>query len=328
MIPVRKLAILAGVAWLGLLTSAAAAQPPDALLAAGRVDDAISSLRGRVSSSPNDAVAYNLLCRAHFMMGNWEAGITACEKAVSLAPSNSRFHLWLGRLYGKKAAHVIFWSAARLSGKVRNEFETAVGLDPNSAEARTDLAEYYLEAPGILGGGKDKAQAQAQQLMHLDPTKAYWVTGRIAEKKKDLRTAESEYRKAIQASNGRADEWLNLAFFFRHIGRFDQMEEAIQHIRGAAVDKRNVLLEAAEMLVRAGRNSTAALDLLHQYLGSPTVEEGPAFRAHYLLGTLLEQGGDKQAAAQEYRTALSMVSGYSLAQTALQRLNSKPAHGG
>jgi len=310
------------------LASAAASQPPDALLAAGHVDDAIISLQNRVSSSPNDAAAYNLLCRAHFMLGNWDAGIRACEKAVSLDPNNSRYHLWLGRLYGEKAAHVNFWSAAGLSRKVRNEFETAVRLDPNSAEARTDLAEFYLEAPGIFGGGKEKAEAQAQQLMHLNVTKAYWVTGRIAERKKDFKTAESEYRKAIQASHGRADEWLNLAFFYRHVGRFDQMEEAIQHIRSAAVDKRNVLMEAAEMLVRAGRNSPAALDLLHQYLGSSTVEEGPAFKAHYLLGTVLEQGGDKQAAAQEYRTALSMVSGYSLAQAALQRLNSRPAHSG
>ena len=327
MVPAPRLFCRAGIAWLWLLAWAAAAQPPDGLLAAGRADDAISSLQSRVSSSPKDAVAYNLLCRAHFMLGDWDAGIRACEKAVSLDPYNSRYQLWLGRIYGEKAAHVNFWSAARLTGKVRNAFETAVRLDPNSAEARTDLAEFYLEAPAIFGGGKDKAEAQAQQLMHLDATKAYWVTGRIAERKKDFKTAESEYRKALQASNGRADEWLDLAFFYRHIGRFDQMEEAIQHIPNAAVGKRNVLMEAAEMLVRAGRNSPAAMDLLRQYLGSPTVEEGPAFKAHYLLGTLLEQRGDKQAAAQEYRMALSMVSGYSLAQTALQRVNGKGAQG-
>ena len=327
MVPHRKLALCAIIAGLMVTASAATALPPDALLAAGRADDAISSLQSRVSTSPNDAVAYNLLCRAQYMLGDWDAGIKACEKAVALDAYNSRYHLWLGRAYGEKAQHVIFWTAIRLAGKVRNEFETAVGLDPSNAEARTDLAEYYLEAPGFLGGGRDKAEAQAQQLMHLDATKGHWVLGRLAEKKKDWKTAESEYRKSIEASNGRADEWLDLAFFYRHAGRYDQMEEAIQHIPGAVLNKRNVLLEAAGMLIRAGRNSPAALELLHRYLESP-VEEGPAFKAHYLLGTLLEQRGDVQAAAQEYRTALSMVSNYSLAQTALQRVNGKGAHGG
>jgi len=321
----RKALCLPAVVFL-CSVAAAVAMPPDALLAAGRADDAIRSLESRVSASPNDAVAYNLLCRAQYMLGNWDAGIKACEKTVALEPSNSRYHLWLGRAYGEKAEHVIFWTAIRLAGKVRNEFETAVRLDTNNAEARTDLAEYYLEAPGFLGGGRDKAEAQAQQLMHLDATKAHWVLGRLAEKRKDWKTAESEYRKSIEASNGRADEWLDLAFFYRHVGRYDQMEEAIQHIPGAPLNKRNVLLEAAGMLIHAGRNSPAALELLHRYLENP-VEEGPAFKAHYLLGTLLEQRGDVQAAAQEYRTALSMVSNYALAQTALQRLNGKGAQG-
>jgi tetratricopeptide (TPR) repeat protein len=324
----RKAAWLAGIAWLWLVTCAAGTQAPDALLAAGRADDAISSLQSRVSTSPNDAAAYNLLCRAHYMLEDWDAGIKECEKAVSLDRYNSRFHLWLGRAYGEKAEHVNFWSAIRLAGKVRNELETAVRLDPDNADACTDLAEYYLEAPSFLGGGRDKAEAQAQQLMHLDAARAYWVAGRLAEKRKDFRTAEGEYRKGIQASNGSGNAWLSLAAFYRHVGRFSEMEEAIQHIRGGAVTKRDVLMDAAEMLVRSGRNSPAAVELLRQYLASPTVEEGPAFQAHYLLGTLLEQSGDRQAAAQEYRTALSMVSSYSLAQTALQRVNGKPASGG
>ena len=327
MVPLRRQACLAGFVWLCSLAYADPAQSPEAMLAAGRVDNAISFLQVHESNSPNDAAAYNLLCRAHFMLGSWDAGITGCEKAVALDPNNSSYHLWLGRIYGEKASHVPFWSAASLSKKVHSEFETAVRLDPKNADARRDLAEFYIEAPGIMGGGKDKAEAQAQELMHLDAPKAYWVSARIAEKKKDYTTAESEYRNALQASHGRADEWLDLAFFYRHIEHYDQMEDAIQHVRTAAVDRRNVLMEAAEVLIRAGRNSPAALDLLHQYLENP-VEDGPAFKAHYLLGTLLEQSGDKQGAAREYETAISMANDYSPARIALQRLNAKAAHGG
>ncbi|HVO81358.1 MAG TPA: tetratricopeptide repeat protein [Terriglobales bacterium] len=301
---------------------AGAAQTAQDLLAEGRVDDAITSLQSRISEAPKDAESYNLLCRAYFALQTWDRGIDACQKAVSLAPDNGRYHLWLGRIYGEKADRCNFLCAASLAGKVRNEFETAVRLDPQSADARTDLAEFYLEAPGIVGGGRDKAAAQAETLDKLDPAKAHWVRGRIAEKKKDPATAEREYRAAIEASQGGANAWLNLALFYRHVGRLDDMEEALRHASSARMDQPEVLVDAAETLIRAGRNFPGAIDLLRRYLSSSsTVEQAPAFKAHYLLGTLLEKQGDKQAAAQEYRAALSMAKGFSQAQDALNRLN-------
>ncbi len=115
---------------LAVATRAAADESAPALLAAGRADDAITTLHSKISASPSDGEAYNLLCRAYFSMGDWDRGISACEKAVALAPNNSRYHMWLGRIYGEKADGVIFFKAASLAGKVRNEFETAVRLDP------------------------------------------------------------------------------------------------------------------------------------------------------------------------------------------------------
>jgi len=50
------------------------------------------------------------------------------------------------------------------------------------------------------------------------------------------------------------------------------------------------------------------------------VEEAPAFKAHYLLGTLLEKQGNKQAAAQEYRASLVLARNFGRAQEALNRL--------
>jgi cytochrome c-type biogenesis protein CcmH/NrfG len=58
---------------LGILSwtaSAQAADSPSDLLAAGRVDDAITTLSGRINSTPNDAASYNFLCRAYFAVSN------------------------------------------------------------------------------------------------------------------------------------------------------------------------------------------------------------------------------------------------------------------
>ena len=313
------------IIWLASLLAAALAIADDsapALLAAGRVDDAITSLRSKIAASPNDAEAHNLLCRAYFSVGDWDRGISACEKAVALAPNNSRYHLWLGRVYGEKADSSNFISAASLAGKVRTEFETAVRLGPDSEDARSDLGEFYLEAPGIVGGGRDKAEAQAKTLSTLDPAKAHWLNGRIAEKRKDLITAEKEYRAAIDASHGSALNWFNLALFYRHQQRWDEMEDAINRAVSAQMDRPEIVMEAGEVLIRTGRNFPAAVRFLRRYLSSTSkVEEAPAFKAHYLLGTALEKQGDKQAAAQEYRAALSLAKDFSRAQEALNRLN-------
>jgi tetratricopeptide (TPR) repeat protein len=255
-------------------------------------------------------------------MGNWDRGISACEKAITLDPSNSRYHMWMGRIYGEKANDVIFFKAASLAGKVRNEFEAAVRLDPNNVDARSDLGEFYLEAPGIVGGGRDKSEAQARALAALDPAKAHYLYGRIAEKKKDPAAAEKEYRAAIEASHGSALTWFNLALFFRHQQRWDDMEGAIQHAVSAQVDRPEIIMESGEVLLRSGRNFPAAVQYLRRYLAlNSKVEEAPAFKAHYLLGTALEKQGDKQAAAQEYRAALSLAKDFSSAQEALDRLN-------
>ncbi|HEY5070039.1 MAG TPA: tetratricopeptide repeat protein [Candidatus Acidoferrum sp.] len=301
---------------------AVAMDTPSALLAQGRVDEAIATLQERISASPNNAEAQNLLCRAFFTLGEWDRGIAACQKAITLDPNNSRYHLWMGRIYGEKADKAGFLTAAGLARKVKSEFELAVELNPKNIDARTDLAEFYLEAPGIVGGGRDKAEAQAQTLAGLDPAKAHWVNGRLAEKKKDFRAAENEYRAAIEASHGSANSWLNLAIFYRHTVRLDEMEAAIQHAASAQIDPTGAVMDAAELLIRTKRNVPESARLLRQYLSSQsTVEQAPAFKAHYLLGTVLEQQGNKQAAADEYRAALSLAKDFSLAHQALDRVS-------
>jgi tetratricopeptide (TPR) repeat protein len=292
---------------------------PRELLTSGRADEAVQALQQKIDRSATDAESYNLLCRAYFMLEDWDHGISACERARSLDPQNSLYHLWLGRAYGEKAASVRFLSALSLAKKTRASFERAVELDPKNLDARTDLAEFYVEAPGIVGGGKDKAQAQADAIMPLNPAMAHWVAARIAEKNKDSVTAEREYRAEVAASHSGSRAWLDLAIFLRRANRLDEMEQALHNIESGPVDRPESLMDGASVLLRAGRGYPLGVKLLRRYLGSP-VEAGPAFKAHDLLGQLLEKLGDRQAAAEQYRDALSMARNYMRAQEDLKRV--------
>jgi tetratricopeptide (TPR) repeat protein len=292
---------------------------PRQLLAEGRADDAVRLLQQQVSLHPADAEPFNLLCRAYFMFDDWDPALEACQRAVSLAPQNSMYQLWLGRVYGEKADHSSIFSAPGLAKQARTAFERAVQLDPGNWEARADLGEFYAEAPGIIGGGKDKSRAQADALMPINPAMAHWVLARIAEKDKQPDVAEREYRAEIAASHSGARAWLDLAGFLRHEKRYDEMNQALRTLNSSLLDRPEALLHAAQQLFRSDLDLPFAVGLLERYLKAP-VEDGPAFKAHDLLGQIYEKQGDTRAATDQFRAALALAHSYTRAQENLKRV--------
>jgi tetratricopeptide (TPR) repeat protein len=300
---------------------AAADDHARALIAAGRADEAIQMLNSVVQGSPNDAEAYHLLSRVQYALENWDNAVNAAQRAVAAAPDSSDYHLWLGRAYGMKAEHSGWFTALKYARKTRAEFEKAVALDNANVQAHSDLAEYYMEAPGFLGGGDDKARLEAEKLAAYNTSAAHWVKAQLAEKDKKIQEAEQEYKAAIAESNNPGAAWLEIAAFYRRTNRPRDMENAIQKAINSDKRRGNVLYEAARIMMRAGRNFPDAAQLLRRYLSSRNLdEEVPAFQAHYLLGQILEKQGDKKGAATEYRAALSMARDYQLAQNALKRV--------
>ena len=137
------------ISMLLMLSVVAIATPPDLglksaadLLNAGRADEAILVLGSRIKAKPQDAEAHNLLARTYYALGRWDDAVAEGERAVALDPNNSAYHMWLGRMYGEKADHSSFVTAAGLAKKIRSEFERAVELDAANLDARSDLAEF------------------------------------------------------------------------------------------------------------------------------------------------------------------------------------------
>jgi tetratricopeptide (TPR) repeat protein len=146
------------------------------------------------------------------------------------------------------------------------------------------------------------------------------VKGRLAEKNKDSKAAEEEYRAAIEASKGNANDWLNLALFYKHTNRLDEMDRTLNQAANAKATE-EVLVECAEIMVRTGRNLSEAGALARRYIASKTLsEKSPLFKAHHVLGTVLEKQGNKEDAAREYREALTLASNFSPSRQALGRL--------
>jgi tetratricopeptide (TPR) repeat protein len=142
------------------------------------------------------------------------------------------------------------------------------------------------------------------------------------EEKQGNTGAEAEYKKAIAASNAPSRYWVELAYFYRRSGRLADMETAINQSLVTARPGDPSEFDSAALLLHTGRNYAGVTKILRHYVSQDDPsEDGPAFRAHYLLGVVLEKQGKKKEAAAEFETALRMASQYRPAQDALARVS-------
>jgi tetratricopeptide (TPR) repeat protein len=290
-------------------------EPVHTDLTLGKADDAISLLGSSLAADPQDAEAHNLLCRVYYQEQRWDDAIHECEIAVQLRPMDGSYHLWLGRAYGEKADSIHSIKAYGLAKKVRDEFERAVQLDSENVDALSDLGEFYTAAPGIVGGGKSKAQNVAQALERYAPAQANQLKGRLAEKDKNYKLAESEFKQAVEASTQSADAWMALASFYSRRPQTEPMLAAlhagIDADAKAAKPHGPALVEGAGLLTRNNLDLPLAIQLLRQYLASPNKSaDSPAFQVSANLGRLLERQGDQEGARQQLQASASLAHAY------------------
>jgi tetratricopeptide (TPR) repeat protein len=317
LVPIRLLCLLSALLAASLPLRADRVQA-DSLLQQGRVDEAAALLHGIVSSQPDNAKARQLLCRVYYAQEMADDAIRECELAAAADPNDSDTQMWLGRAYGMKASKANALTAFSLARKVHNAFERAVQLNPANVHAMSDLGEYYVAAPAIVGGGLDKAQRLAQQLQPYSAARYHRLLAEIANKRKDTATAEAEYR-AAAAAGKTAEAFIDLGQFYQEKGQQDKALSAVQ--AGVEADYRNdsVLVDAASILMAANRSPELAERLLREYLSSPAKSDGaPAFKVHVQLGDLLLKRGDTAGARREYAAALALASNYVPARKAIQ----------
>lgn len=291
----------------------------NALLQQGRADEARRVLQQALSAQPRNAPAHLLLCRVYYAQEMADAAIRECERAASDDPSDSSTQMWLGRAYGMKASRANPLTAFSLARKVHSAFERAVQLDPANIQAMSDLGEFYVGAPAIVGGGLDKARTLASLMQPHFASQAHRLLALVARGSKDTATAESEFKKAVLAGR-RPSAYIDLGQFYQQQNQHDKAVEALQ--AGIEADRRRdaTLVDAASILTAMNRSPELAESLLREYLSSPAKsDDAPAFKVHVQLGDILARRGDTAGARREYAAALRLASNYAPARKAIQQ---------
>ena len=286
---------------------------------------AVQVLLQAADKEPQNAEIQLLLAKSYYEMQERDAAITSAERAVALDPKNSNYHEWLGRAYGEKAEHSAMFSALSLARKTHKEFETAVQLDERNFSAVQALIEFDCSAPGIAGGGEDKAKPLLERLSALDPAEGHYAVGNCRRQKKDFVTADAEFTKALESSPKSAELIYDIGDYAmrrnqpeRLIAVADAGEKAEpadprgKFYRGVALVLQNQKPEAAERLLR-------------EYLKKAPIRSGyprPAI-VHEWLGKLFENQNQIKAAENEYRAAVNLEPKNKSAHEALKRLEKK-----
>jgi tetratricopeptide (TPR) repeat protein len=237
-----------------------------------------------LNKQSSDAAETFLIGRNYFMQGDFKKATDYILKATTLAPTNSEYMDWLGRTYGKRAEMSSIFLAPGFASRARQAFEKAVELDPKNNEALSDLFDYYLEAPGFLGGGHEKAVAVADKLAAIDPAEAYFERAKLAQKKKEYQSAENHMRQAIAVAPHEVGHLIALARLLATQGKERESDAVFLEAQKVNPNAPKVWFARADVLIKQKRNLDEAKQLLEKYMSaSITVDDPPKGDARRLL---------------------------------------------
>lgn len=228
--------------------------------------------------------AYGLMGRDYFMLGEYKKATDAFQRALALDPRKSEYAHWLGRSFGRRAETSSPFLAPMHASKARSYFEKAVALDPDNGEALNDLFDYYLEAPGFLGGGYDKAEVIAQRIAARNPAEGHFAQAQLADKRSQFDSAAEQLRRAMELSPRSVGRVLDLARYLAKHGRIQESETVFDKAEQLAPNSPKVCFARAGVYVAQKRNLDRAKLLLKQYLQSNlTPDDPPREQAEKLL---------------------------------------------
>jgi tetratricopeptide (TPR) repeat protein len=266
--------IFAGLA-VAVLASAATPEldKAEALYRQTRYQEALSTVQPLVA---RDAAALLLAGRAAYGLGDYKKATAFLEQAVARTPNSSSAWHWLGRAFGRRAETAFPLAAPGYASKARQHFEKAVQLDPANAEAVNDLFEYYLQAPGFLGGGLDKAENLLPKIKAIDPAEYEFALAKLGEARKDFQSAEQHLRRAADLAPKSVGRVLDVARFLSRRGRFQESFAWLSRADKMAPKTPQVLFHTAQTYIEAKQNLPAARALLESYLRAELTPDLPS----------------------------------------------------
>jgi len=317
-----------------------------------------AALEPKLAANPEDPVLVRQMTRVLHAFDEIDAAVTMGEKAVKLAPNDGAAHLALAEAVGDKAQNASKLKQLGLAKRFKKEAEIAISLDPRMVEPRLDLIAFHMQAPGIAGGDKKKAQALVDEIARIAPDQAWRAKVRHASYLKDstvfagiyrdaatrypndyeARTsyaswlmggpwrgpaaeAESHARAALALDADRTPAYTLIAIGQARAKKWDELERTLAEARTRVPDDLTSVYQAGRICLAEQGDGARAEKYFRAYLAQPP-EAGTASHAaaRWRLGLALEKQGKKAEALAEIQAANKLDPKFEPAKKDLKRL--------
>jgi Tfp pilus assembly protein PilF len=298
--------ILAAIVMMSSIVFAQTIAEGEALFQKGKFTEARAIFEEILKKDNNNAEAHSDLGILYLNRRNpeydLEKAVDETEKAVELNPNNADFQYNYGAALGMKTQNAGIFKKAILAPKVKKAFARAVELNPKHVQARIALAQYYIQAPSIMGGDEEEGWKQIDEVIKLDE-----YAGRTAKagflllaKKND--EAENEYKTLASSKPKDWRVWWRYGYFCMRIERYDNAIEHFKKYIELRPDTADSYQSLAEALLKKG-DVDLAMSNLNKSL-SLDKEYVPAIIS---LGEVYQAKGQKKEAKEAYQRAISIT---------------------
>ena len=247
------------------------------------------------------------------------------ERAIAADERNGLYHLWLGNAVGQQAPNASTVRQPFMARRIKAEYERAVALDPELLDAREGLINFYMFAPGFMGGDPAKAREQQRAIAVRNAYRGHLAAATIATFSRDTVGTERALRAAIAAAPDSVRPIITLSQRQASWGRvpaaFATLDDALKR-RPTDIALR---YQVGRLAATTGQQLARGEQLLRQLLTEPEWPvEGMLLPSratvHYRLGGVLERAGKKPEARAQYERAVALDPQLKPAKDALEAL--------
>jgi len=209
---------------------------------------------------------------------------------------------------------------ARRCGEAYN---MAVKLDPASVDAAEARLDFFLGAPSIVGGGIDKARAEASRIATLDAYRGVMAEARIAEHEKEWPKAEQLYRSLMADYPDRTGAVDALLTILQNGKRFEEAFKIVDDRLARLPNESSSLYNLGRLSAVSSQHLARGESAMRRFLAMTGADPVRQSNAHYRLGMIKERMGDAAVAATEYRAALDLYPRHEPAAAALKKIQGR-----
>ncbi len=259
-------------------------------------------------ATPSDATPVLYLGRIALQQNDSDEGIREFERCTAIDEKNAECHAWLGNALGLTAYRTSKFKLPFLAKRTKKEFDRAIELDPGNIDGRSGELQYYLNAPGFLGGSIEKAREQAAEIEARSKLRGAIARGIIADHENDAKASEVAYERAVALAPDSMAGYNGLVNLYTRTKRWAEAFTTLDHIAARVATEPNIAIRFARLAYLSGEQLQRGEEGARRWIANPPaqVPANSKATAHLRLGQIYEKTSRRELARSEYEQALSI----------------------